>query len=74
LKNSRPSSLSQIYNLKHAFEYELNNVLAFEDRQEFFRVINYFEQRITELKEEEKLCLKIQASSTKSKNSAETKI
>jgi hypothetical protein len=62
LKNSRPSSLSQIYNLKHAFEYELNNVLAFEDRQEFFRVINYFEQRISELKEEEKQCLRIQSS------------
>lgn len=62
MKNSRPASLSQVYMLKSAFEYELNNILIFEDRQEFFRVINYFEKRVTELKEEEKQCLKIQTS------------
>jgi hypothetical protein len=55
-------SYSRIYMLKSAFEYELNNVLAFEDRQEFFRVINYLQNRIEQLKEEEKQCLKIQAS------------
>lgn len=62
MKNSRSPSLSQVYILKYAFEYELYNVLAFEDRQEFFRIINYFEERISELKEQEKECLKIQAS------------
>lgn len=62
MKNPSAYSLSQVYMLKRAFEYELNNVLAFEDRQEFFRVINYFEQRVEQLKEEEKECLKIQAS------------
>ena len=60
MKNSRPASLSQVYMMKHAFEYELNNILAFEDRQEFFRVINYLEERVKELKEDEKECLKIQ--------------
>jgi hypothetical protein len=62
MKNSRPASLSQVYMMKYAFEYELNNILAFEDRQEFFRVINYFEERVRQLKEEEKECLKIQTS------------
>jgi len=62
MKNSRSPSLSQVYMMKTAFEYELNNILAFEDRQEFFRVINYFEQRVIELKEEEKECLKAQVS------------
>ena len=59
---NRSPAYSQIYMLKTAFEYELNNVLAFEDRQEFFRVINYLEDRIIQLKEEEKKCLKTQAS------------
>lgn len=62
MKNSLPASLSQVYMMKYAFEYELNNILAFEDRQEFFRVINYFEERVKQLKEEEKECLKIQTS------------
>jgi hypothetical protein len=62
MKNSRSPSLSQVYMLKTAFEYELNNVLAFQDRQEFFRVINYLNERVNELKEEEKECLKIQSS------------
>lgn len=56
------ASLSQVHLMKYAFEYELNNVLAFEDRQEFFRVINYLERRVQELKEEENQCLKAQAS------------
>lgn len=62
MKNSRSLPLSQISVMKYAFEYELNNVLAFEDRQEFFRVINYFEDRVKQLKEEEKVCLKAQVS------------
>jgi len=62
MKNSRQPSLSQVYMMKYAFEYELNNVLAFEDRQEFFRIIDYFEDRVKQLKEEEKICLKAQVS------------
>jgi hypothetical protein len=62
MKNSRSPSLSQVYMLKTAFEYELNNVLAFQDRQEFFRVINYLNGRLDELKKEEKECLRIQSS------------
>ena len=62
MKNSRQPSLSQVYMMKYAFEYELNNILAFEDRQEFFRVIDYFEERVRQLKEEEKECLRIQIS------------
>lgn len=56
---------SQLVILRGAFEYELNNVLKFRDRQEVFRVIQYFEDRLEEIKEDEKECLKIQASSKK---------
>jgi hypothetical protein len=62
----RPSaSYSQLTLLRLAFEYELNNVLKFEDRQEFFRVIQYLQERIEQIKEDEKKCLKIQGSSKK---------
>lgn len=62
MRNSALPSYSQVFLLKTAFEHELSNVLRFEDRQEYFRVINYFEERIAELKEDEKECLKAQIS------------
>lgn len=65
MKNYSGVSYSQLVVLRGAFEYELNNVLRFEDRQEIFRVIDYFEQRIEQIKEDEKQCLKIQTSSRK---------
>lgn len=62
MKNRPSHAYSQLVILRGAFEYELNNVLRFEDRQEVFRVIQYLEDRIQEIKEEEKECLKIQTS------------
>lgn len=62
MKNSTRQSYSQLFVLRTAFEYELNRIKVCEDRQEYFRVINYFEQRICELKEEEAECLRIQTS------------
>ncbi len=56
------ASYSQLTILRVAFEYELNNVLKFEDRQEVFRVVDYLQKRLNEIKEDEKACLKIQAS------------
>jgi len=56
------ASYSQLTILRVAFEYELNNVLKFEDRQEVFRVVDYLQKRLNEIKEDEKVCLKIQAS------------
>ena len=62
MEKQHSHSYSQLYNIRWALETELNRMKTFEDRQEVFRVINYFENRIAELKEEEKRCLKIQAS------------
>ena len=62
MKNSTQASYSQLYVLRSAFEYELNRMKAFEDRQEYFRVINYFEERIREIKQDEAECLKAQTS------------
>lgn len=53
---------SQLVLLRGAFEYELNNVLKFRDRQEVFRVIEYLEDRLEEIKKDEKECLKTQTS------------
>lgn len=61
MKPRHSISYSHLTILRVAFEYELNNVLKFEDRQEFFRVINYLEERLEEIKKDEKECLKIQA-------------
>lgn len=62
MKNYPNIPYSHLVVLRGAFEYELNNVLRFEDRQEVFRVVNYLEMRIEQIKEEEKQCLKIQSS------------
>lgn len=62
MKNRSPIPYSHLNILRTAFEYELNNVLRFEDRQEVFRIVNYLQERIEQIKEDEKECLRIQAS------------
>lgn len=62
MQNYPNISYSQLVILRGAFEYELSNVLRFEDRQEVFRVVDYLKMRIEQIKEEEKECLKIQIS------------
>ena len=62
MKNSTQQSYSQLFVLRSAFEYELNRMRMFEDRQEYFKVINYFEERIREIKQDEAECLRIQTS------------
>lgn len=62
MKHKPSASYSQLTILRVAFEYELNNVLKFEDRQEVFRVVKYLHERLEQIKEDEKECLKIQAS------------
>jgi len=63
MKNTPSYSYSHAYAVRWALEMELSRMRIFyEDRQEMFRVINYFEERIAELKEEEALCLKAQVS------------
>ena len=62
MRNKHLANYSQLVILRGAFEYELNNVLKFEDRQEVFRIIEYFQDRIEEIKEDEKECLRIQVS------------
>lgn len=62
MKHRPSTSYSQLTILRVAFEYELNNVLKFEDRQEVFRVVKYLQERLEQIKEDEKECLKIQAS------------
>ncbi len=62
MKNKSLPPYSTLVNLRVALEYELNNVLRFEDRQEVFRIVNYFENRIEEIKEDEAECLKMQIS------------
>jgi hypothetical protein len=62
MKNSSSYSYSHAYAVRWALEIELSRLRIFEDRQEMFRVINYFEERIAELKEEEAICLKAQVS------------
>lgn len=62
MKNRPTASYSHLTILRVAFEYELNNVLKFEDRQEVFRVVNYLQERLEQIKEDEKACLKTQAS------------
>lgn len=62
MKNRPTTSYSHLTILRVAFEYELNNVLKFEDRQEVFRVVSYLQERLEQIKEDEKACLKIQAS------------
>jgi len=65
MKNSSLPQYSVLVNLRFAFEYELDNILRFEDRQEVFRVIDYLEKRIEEIKEDEAECLRMQISSKK---------
>lgn len=62
MKHRPSTSYSHLTILRVAFEYELNNVLKFEDRQEVFRVVNYLQERLEQIKEDEKKCLKTQAS------------
>lgn len=62
MQNRPTTSYSHLTILRVAFEYELNNVLKFEDKQEVFRVVNYLQERLDQIKEDEKACLKIQAS------------
>lgn len=62
MKNISLPPYSTLVNLRYALEYELNNVLRFEDRQEVFRIVDYFERRIEQIKEDEAECLKIQIS------------
>lgn len=62
MKHRPSTSYSHLTILRVAFEYELNNVLKFEDRQEVFRVVKYLQERLEQIKEDEKECLKIQAS------------
>lgn len=62
MKNKPSIPYSHLTILRVAFEYELNNVLKFEDRQEVFRVVKYLQERLEQIKEDEKECLKIQAS------------
>lgn len=62
MQNRPTTSYSHLTILRVAFEYELNNVLKFEDRDEVFRIVNYLQERLEQIKEDEKACLKIQAS------------
>lgn len=62
MKHRPSTSYSHLTILRVAFEYELNNVLIFEDRQEVFRVVKYLQERLEQIKEDEKECLKTQAS------------
>jgi hypothetical protein len=62
MKNLSGYSYSQAYAVRWALEMELGRIRILEDRQEVFRIIHYFEERIAELKEEEKACLKAQVS------------
>jgi hypothetical protein len=62
MKNRPSYSYSHAYAVRWALEMELNRMRVYEDRQEVFRVMNYLEERIAELKEEEALCLKAQVS------------
>ncbi len=62
MKNTPSYSYSHAYAVRWALELELSRLKVYGDRQEVFRVINYFEERIAELKEEETECLKAQIS------------
>ena len=65
MKSKQYPSYSEIFLLKRAFEFELSNIKISEDKSEMFDIIKYLEERIKELKEDEKKCLVIQASSKK---------
>lgn len=61
MKKRPTTSYSHLTILRVAFEYELNNVLKFEDKQKVFGVVNYLQQRLEQIREDEKQCLKIQS-------------
>lgn len=61
MKNHQSYTYSQAVNVRFALELELGHFLVLEKRNGV--IIEYLRERILELKEEEKACLKIQASS-----------
>jgi hypothetical protein len=60
MKNHNQYSYSQIVNIRFALEMELGHFLVLEERNRV--IVDYLRERIIELKQEEKQCLKIQAS------------
>lgn len=62
MRNSIGTAYSTLTILRCAFEYELNNVLKLQEREEAEKIIGYFETRLKEIKEDEKECLRVQAS------------
>lgn len=60
MKNHQSYSYSQAVNVRYALEMELGHFLVLEERNRV--IVEYLRERITELKKEEKECLKIQAS------------
>lgn len=63
MRNSPSHAYSQLVILRGAFEYEINNVLKLQERDEkVVSIIQYLEERLKEIREDEKACLKIQAS------------